>query len=99
MAVHSSVFAWEIHGQRRLAGYSPWGCKRVIHDLMTKQQHTRIYLHRYIYISIDIYIHICIDMYIDIYRHVYTYRETRIYTQRYVYIYTMMCCTPETNIL
>ena len=26
------------HGQRRLAGYSPWGCKRVRHDSATKQQ-------------------------------------------------------------
>ena len=27
MATHSSVLAWEIHGQRSLAGYSPWGPK------------------------------------------------------------------------
>ena len=27
MATHSSILAWEIHGLRRLAGYSPWGCK------------------------------------------------------------------------
>ena len=26
------------HGQRSLVGYSPWGCKRVCHDLVTKQQ-------------------------------------------------------------
>ena len=26
------------HGQWSLAGCSPWGCKRVGHDLMTKQQ-------------------------------------------------------------
>ena len=25
MATHSSVLAWRIHGQRSLAGYSPWG--------------------------------------------------------------------------
>ena len=25
------------HGQRSLAGYSPWGCKRVGHDWATKQ--------------------------------------------------------------
>ena len=24
------------HGQRSLAGYSPWGCKRIEHDLATK---------------------------------------------------------------
>ena len=27
MATHSSMLAWRIHGQRSLAGYSPWGCK------------------------------------------------------------------------
>ena len=24
-ATHLSVLAWEFHGQRSLAGYSPWG--------------------------------------------------------------------------
>ena len=28
------------HGQRSLAGYSPWSCKGVGHGLMTKQQVT-----------------------------------------------------------
>ena len=27
----------EFHGQRSLVGYSPWGCKRVRHNLVTKQ--------------------------------------------------------------
>ena len=27
MAIHSSTIAWKIHGQRSLAGYSPWGRK------------------------------------------------------------------------
>jgi len=27
MATHSSVLAGKSHGQRSLAGYSPWGCK------------------------------------------------------------------------
>ena len=26
------------HGERRLVGYSPWSCKRVRHNLATKQQ-------------------------------------------------------------
>ena len=26
------------HGQRSLGDYSPWGCKRVRHDLVAKQQ-------------------------------------------------------------
>ena len=28
-ATHSSIFAWRIHGQRGLVGYSPWGCKEL----------------------------------------------------------------------
>ena len=27
MATYSSILPWEIHGQRRLLGYSPWGHK------------------------------------------------------------------------
>ena len=29
--------SWETLGQKSLAGYSPWGRKRVGHDLATKQ--------------------------------------------------------------
>ena len=27
MVIHSSILSWEIHGQRNLVGYSPWGHK------------------------------------------------------------------------
>jgi len=40
MATYSSTLE-KSHGQRRLAGYSPWGHKRVGHDLATKQQQPR----------------------------------------------------------
>ena len=36
MAIHSSTLAWETYGQRRLAGYSPWGHKGPGPDLATK---------------------------------------------------------------
>ena len=36
MATHCSILAWEIHGQRNLAGYGLWGGKES--DLVTKQQ-------------------------------------------------------------
>jgi len=36
MATHSSILAWKSHGQRSLAGYSPWSCKRVGKDLAAK---------------------------------------------------------------
>ena len=35
MATHSSVLAWEMPWTVT-AGYSPWGCKRVGHNLVTK---------------------------------------------------------------
>ena len=42
MATHPSILAWKIPWTENLSclvGYSPWGLKRVIHDLATKQQH------------------------------------------------------------
>ena len=48
----------EPHGQKSLVGYSPWGHKRVRHDLVTKQQ-------QYIYAHTCIYIYIlCMYVYI-----------------------------------
>ena len=38
MATHSSILAWEIHGQRSLVGYSPWGHKE---SDMTEHTKTR----------------------------------------------------------
>ena len=38
MAVHSSIPASKLHGQKSLAKYSSCSCKIVRHDLMTKQQ-------------------------------------------------------------
>ena len=36
MATHSSILAWESHGQRKLAGYMVLGVIRVRHDLVFK---------------------------------------------------------------
>ena len=36
IAVHSSFFPRKSHGQKSLVGYSPYGCKRVRHNLMNK---------------------------------------------------------------
>ena len=33
MATHSSLLAWEVPGQRSLAGHSPWGRKSWIQRL------------------------------------------------------------------
>ena len=37
MATYSIVLPGKSHGQRTLVGYSPKGCKRVRHNLVTKQ--------------------------------------------------------------
>ena len=46
MVTHSSILAGKFHGQRRLAGYSPWGCKELetIEQLsMTKERCRKIH--------------------------------------------------------
>ena len=36
---HSSILSWEISWTEKPGGqYSPWGCKRVGYNLVTKQQ-------------------------------------------------------------
>ena len=42
MATYSSILAWEIPLQRSLAGYSPWGRKKVRHDWVAKQQQYQV---------------------------------------------------------
>ena len=37
-SAHASMLSGKCHGQRSLVGYSPWGHKRVQHNLLTKQQ-------------------------------------------------------------
>ena len=50
------------HGQRSLVGYSPWGHKRIGHNLVTKQQFL-------VYLFCSIYVHVfCNTTYLD-YRH------------------------------
>jgi len=39
MAAHSNILAGKLHGQRGLAGYSPWGHERVRHDSATTYHH------------------------------------------------------------
>ena len=38
MATHFSILAWEIPLTEEPGGYSPWSCKRVRHNSVTKQQ-------------------------------------------------------------
>ena len=43
MATHSRILAWEIPVTEE-PSYRPLGCKRVGHDLATKQQQQHVYL-------------------------------------------------------
>ena len=52
MAAHFSIIAWGVHGQRTLAGYSPWGCNRVEQNLSTKQQQYNTYVGIYEVVSL-----------------------------------------------
>ena len=63
------------HGRRSLAGYSPWGHKRVRCCLVTKQEQN-IYPYIYMYICIYIYAYICMYAYACM----YTYACVRVYT-------------------
>ena len=38
MSSYSSILAWKIPGTEESGGLHPWGCKRVKHNLVTKQQ-------------------------------------------------------------
>ena len=41
MAIYSiSFLPGKCHGQRSLVGYSPWGCRRVGHNLSTEQHYS-----------------------------------------------------------
>ena len=41
MVTHSSILHGKFHGQRNLAGYSPWGCKE---SDMTERLSTQLFL-------------------------------------------------------
>ena len=38
VATHSRILAWKIPWTEESGGLHPWGCKRVKHNLVTKQQ-------------------------------------------------------------
>ena len=43
LATHASILAWRIHGQRSLAGYSPWGRKESDTTEATQHAHSRAF--------------------------------------------------------
>ena len=78
------------HGRRSLAGYSPWGHKRVRCCLVTKQEQN-IYTYIYMYICIYIYIytyacmhmHVCIHMHVCVCIHMHVCKCIYIYSHRF----------------
>ena len=46
MATHSSILTWKSHGQRSLAGWSPWGCKELgAMECVRARTHTHTHTH------------------------------------------------------
>ena len=43
MATHSNIFAWKIPWTEEPGRQVPWGCKRVGHNLATKQQQENLH--------------------------------------------------------
>ena len=43
--IHTEFLPGKSHGQKRLLGYSPWSCKRVRYDAVTKHHHTHTHNH------------------------------------------------------
>ena len=52
MATHSSILAWEFHGQRSLAAYSPWGHKELDMTEWLTHTHTHARTHTGHYILV-----------------------------------------------
>ena len=66
MTTHSNILA---HGQRSLAGYSPWGHK----ELDMTEPLRPLLLLLYIYIHICMYVCMYVCMYICVYIYIYIY--------------------------
>ena len=50
MATHCSILAWEVHGQRSLAVYSPCGQKES--DMIEHNHNTHTHMYSYVYMHI-----------------------------------------------
>ena len=48
MVIHSSILAWEIPWIEEPGSYSPWGHKRVRHDLATKHDKHNFFFELYV---------------------------------------------------
>ena len=44
MAAHSSILAWRILWTEEPGGYSPWGCRSIKQDLVTKHSNNKAFL-------------------------------------------------------
>ena len=63
MATHSSIPAWEIHGQRNLAGYSPQGRKESDPTEATQHSFSTHNILLYVYTTFSLSIHQFLSIY------------------------------------
>ena len=89
MATLSSFLPWEVHGQRSLVSYSPWGHKesdmtehtcihRHMHRSTEIDRHTQIQTHTHRYTETHTHVHACTHT--DTLTQTHTHRHTRAHT-------------------
>ena len=89
MATHSSTLAWRIHGQRSLAGYSPWGAKSQTQLSYLAQHNIYVTIYIYLYLFTDIYLFIRTSLVAQTIKRLSTMQETRV-RSIYIYIYILI---------
>ena len=62
--IHFNILAWRSHGQRNLAGFSPWGCKEsdtTEHMCQRARAHTHTHTHTIVTLRC---LYMCVCMYV-----------------------------------
>ena len=65
MATHSRILAWEVPWIEESGSYSPWGCKRVGHNLATKQQQPSLWSSSHLYMTAGKTMALTIQTFVD----------------------------------
>ena len=97
MATLSSFLPWEVHGQRSLVSYSPWGHKesdmtehtcihRHMHRSTEIHRHTQIQTHTHRYTETHTHVHACTHT--DTHSHRHTHTDIHVHTHTYMHVHT-----------
>ena len=97
MATLSSFLPWEVHGQRSLVSYSPWGHKesdmtehtcihRHMHRSTEIHRHTQIQTHTHRYTETHTHVHACTHT--DTHSHRHTHTDIHVHTHTCMHVHT-----------